>query len=345
MDLGKELARYGADHEQVVYHESHPRIIIAIHSTDLGPSLGGARMLPYGEEREALIDALRLSRGMTYKAAAAGLDLGGGKAVIIGDPRKDKSPEFYRTFGQLLESLNGRYITAEDVNTDVRDMEEIHKYTNHVRGFEDPSPYTALGVLAAMLGGLEYREGDDDLNGRRVNVKGVGKVGFSLVGHLVGAGARVTVADINQQAIERVTSQYPQVKVASHQVIHRLPCDIYAPCALGADLNEETIPELDCLMVIGSANNQLAKPADGERLANRGILYAPDYIANAGGLMSVAEKNHDKLLVRVKGIKDTTRYVLTQAEALGMLPYIFANQMAEDSINQARERQGLSPRF
>ena len=286
-------------HEQVLYGsdpESGLKAIIAIHDTALGPSLGGTRFYPYEDEAAALTDVLRLSEGMTLKAAAAGLDLGGGKAVIIGDPRRDKSERLFRAFGRIVDSLQGRYITAEDVGTTTDDMEWIRRETRWALGTPvseggsgDPSPATARGLHAALKAVAEHLWGDRDLSHRRIAVQGVGKVGYAFVRLLTEERAEVIVADISDEAVDRAVAELGAKSVPLEE-ISAVDCDVFSPCALGAVLNERTIPGLACEAVVGSANNQLATEADADRLEQRGILYAPDFVVNAGGLINVHEE-------------------------------------------------------
>jgi leucine dehydrogenase len=289
---------YSMGHEQVVFFQDRScglKAIIAIHDTTLGPALGGTRMWPYANDEEALIDVLRLSKGMTYKAAVSGLNLGGGKAVIIGDPKKDKSEALFRAFGRFIESLNGRYITAEDVNTSVDDIEHIFAETNYVTGVAqqyggsgNPAPYTALGVFRGIEASVTKAFGNRSLKGKTVAIQGVGSVGFELAKLLTEAGASLLFTDINERGIEKMKESFPQAKFVGTQEIFSAACDIYAPCALGASVNDETIPMLKCKIVAGAANNQLKEDRHGQILKEKGIIYAPDYLINAGGLMNVS---------------------------------------------------------
>jgi glutamate dehydrogenase/leucine dehydrogenase len=333
-------------HEQVVWCRHQPsglRAVIALHSTALGPALGGVRFKPYATEDEALRDVLRLSRGMTYKNAAAGLDLGGGKAVIIGDPRALRSEALFRAYGRFVHGLSGRYLTAEDVGTTIDDMALIRRETPYVTGtatqlggYGDPSPATAVGVLHAMGAVAERLWGDDDLTGRHVVVSGVGKVGGALAGHLVEAGAKVTVADIDPGRVGAVASAIGADVVAPADA-HTVPCDVFSPCALGAVLTAATIPELRCAAVVGSANNQLGEEADAERLAQAGIVYVPDFVANAGGVINIAEElrgyDADRALHAVGAIRATTAAVLATAGAEGITTEAAANRIAERRID------------
>jgi leucine dehydrogenase len=310
------------EYEQVVFFHDPPtdlRAIVAIHSTTLGPSLGGTRFYPFQSEEEALRDVLRLARGMTYKAAAAGLDLGGGKAVIIGDPKRIKSEELLRAYGRFIETLGGRYITAEDIGTNRDDMDVIRRETRYVTGVApelggsgDPSPVTAYGVFLGMKACAEEAWQEHTLEGRRVAVQGVGKVGYHLVKHLVEAGARLVVSDVDVDTVARAVRDFG-VETADPDKIHAEECDIFAPCALGGIIRDDTIPELKCKVVAGSANNQLERPEHGEALAELGIVYAPDYVINAGGLINVADEllgyNPERAKARVESIYRTLREI------------------------------------
>ena len=337
--------------EQVAFchdHRSGLRAIIAIHSTALGPALGGTRFWPYATEAEALTDVCRLARGMTYKHAAAGLSQGGGKAVIWGDPRAIRTDELVRAYARFVHGLAGRYLTAEDVGTTQADMDLIRQETPHVTGVSpelggsgDPSPATAWGVLWAIRAAAGLRWGTEDLSGRHVVVSGVGKVGRSLVDHLVDDGARVTVADVRTDAIEAVVRQHgpDRIRVVEPRLAHAERCDVFAPCALGAVLSAETIPQLRCEIVAGSANNQLATEEDDDRLAARDILYVPDYVANAGGVINIAEEpagyDRDRAWRRIEGIADTVRDVIGLARDQGITPAEAADRYAEARIDGA----------
>ena len=305
-------------HEQVVFcfdEVSGLKAIIAIHDTTLGPALGGTRMWPYASTDEALNDVLRLARGMTYKSAAAGLNLGGGKAVIIGDPRTHRTETIFRAFGRFVEGLNGRYITAEDVGTNVDCMEWVRMETSWVTGISralggsgDPSPVTAMGTFAGMRACAKERWGTDSLEGRHVLVQGVGAVGYNLVEHLTNAGARVTICDISEDNLRRSVRAFG-VEVVAPDSIFDVPADIFAPSALGAVINDQTLPRLKVEIVAGSANNVLDDESrHGRGLAERGILYAPDYVINAGGLINVANElegyNQERALKQANGIYD-----------------------------------------
>ncbi|HYI60230.1 MAG TPA: Glu/Leu/Phe/Val dehydrogenase dimerization domain-containing protein [Acidimicrobiales bacterium] len=339
--------------EQVTFfHDaaSGLRAVVAIHSTVLGPAIGGTRFLPYATEAQAVADVCRLARGMTYKHAVSGLDAGGGKAVIIGDPRAQPRQDLIRAYARFLHGLAGRYLTAEDVGTTQADMDLIRGETPYVTGTSeslggsgDPSPATAWGVRRALDAVGERAWGSAEVAGRHVVVSGVGKVGAALVDHLVADGARVTVADVRAEAVAAVRARHPGVAVVDPDRAHATECDVFSPCALGAVLSEATIPELRCLAVCGSANNQLATMADGPRLAARGVLYAPDYVANAGGVINIAEERHPsgapydraRALARVAGIADTLRDVFARAEADGTTPAEAADRRAEERIAAA----------
>jgi leucine dehydrogenase len=338
-----EVAREG--HEEVVYgydEVSGLRAIIAIHSTALGPALGGTRFFPYQTEHDALIDVLRLAKGMTYKAAAAGLDLGGGKAVIIGDPATDKSERLLRAYGRFVDSLGGRYITAEDVGTTTADVDLIRRETKWALGCSvaeggagDPSPVTSRGLLAASRAVCEFIWGDPDLTGRRFAVQGIGKVGSAFVQLLVEARAEVIVADAHEDAVNVATEIYG-VKSVDVAEIYSVDCDVYSPCALGGGLNRETVPRLNCQAIVGSANNQLAEDEDAERIAERGIVYAPDFVVNAGGLINIHDELHGyskmRALAKVDSIYDATKAILEISRDQDINPNQAAVMRAEDRI-------------
>jgi glutamate dehydrogenase/leucine dehydrogenase len=340
--------RIGADdYEQVVFcHDrgSGLRAIVAVHSTRLGPALGGTRFYPYPSETEGLEDVLRLARGMTYKAAAAGLDLGGGKAVILGDPTTDKTEALLRAYARHVDALGGRYLTAEDVGTTQDDMDLIRRETRFVTGTSpdlggsgDPSTATAYGVVWAMKAVAHHLWGDTSLAGRHVALAGVGKVGRVLLRQLVEERARVTVADVSPAAVQWATTEYG-AEAAPVEKIHAVDCDVYAPCALGGILSADTIPELRCAAVVGSANNQLADASAGRLLARAGVLYAPDYVVNAGGLINIAEElapggyRPDRAVTAVRRIFDTVTSVLHAAEVDGVTTAEAADRRAEQRI-------------
>ena len=349
-------------HEQVAYlndRASGLRAIVAIHSTALGPALGGTRFYPYASEDDALADVLRLSRGMTYKNALAGLDLGGGKAVIIGDPAEVRTEALLRAYGRFVESLGGRYVTACDVGTVVADMDVIHRETAFVAGRSevhggsgDPSVLTALGVFTAMQAGADHVWGRASLRGRTVGVAGVGKVGRVLVDHLVAAGAHVVVTDVNELAVEAVRARHPEVeKVAGTDELVRSAIDVYAPCALGGALDATTVEALAARLVCGSANNQLADDGEGgipERLLERGITYAPDYLVNSGGVIQVADELEgyvpERAKHRVESLFGATLAVLRRAEEHGISPAHAADHLAEERIAAVGSNHPYLPR-
>ncbi len=334
------------DHEQVVIcrdEGSGLQAIIAIHDTTLGPALGGCRMWNFGSFDEALDDALRLSRGMTYKAAVAGLDLGGGKSVIIGDAKTQKSEELFRAFGRFVESLNGRYITAEDVGTSPLDMSNIHRETNHVRGCSrgsggsgDPSPITAFGVFCGLQAAASWKFGRNDLHGLTVAVQGAGHVGYHLSKELARVGCTVLISDIDAGRAAKVQEECG-ARVVPPEEFFDQECDIIAPCALGASLNADTIPRIQAKVVAGAANNQLADEQSGEALQERDILYAPDYVVNAGGLINVwyegPNYRREAVMDEVASIRRTTRRVFEISEAEGLLPEQAALRLAENRLN------------
>jgi leucine dehydrogenase len=336
-----------AGHEQVAFcHDEATglRAIVAIHSTVLGPALGGTRFWPYADEHEALVDVCRLAQGMTYKHAAAGLDQGGGKAVIIGSPSRLRTEALIRAYGRFVEGLNGRYVTAEDVGTTQADMDLIRRETRHVTGVSesfggsgDPSPATAWGVLWAMRAVAERLWGDPSLDGRHVCIAGVGKVGGALADHLDGAGAKLTVADVSSEATRRVVERTGAATV-DPAAAHAVPCDIYSPCALGGALSAVTIPQLRCTAVVGSANNQLASPQDAQRIHESGVLYAPDFVANAGGVINIAEErdgyDRERAYARIRGIGATVHRVLDLAEGEGLTTAEAAERLAERRIEE-----------
>jgi leucine dehydrogenase len=352
MELFQQMAEMG--HERVLFC-SNPEIglqaIIAVHSTVLGPGLGGVRMWNYGSMDAALTDVLRLSRGMTYKAAAAGLRLGGGKAVILGDPKKDKSEALFRSFGQYIESLNGLYITAEDVGTSMEDMDLILAETSWVSGVSpalggsgDPSPVTAFGVLQGMKAAAEIVFGagnGNGLNGRSVAIQGLGSVGTYLATHLRKEGAKVFAADIDAERTQSARDELG-VEIVPADEILTVDCDVVAPCALGAVLNERTIPNLRCKIVAGAANNQLEdEERDGRALHERGILYAPDFVGNAGGLINVYNEligyNRDRAMHMARGIYANMGRVFQISRAESIPSYRAADRLAEERIQRIQK--------
>ncbi|QBB70484.1 Glu/Leu/Phe/Val dehydrogenase [Pseudolysobacter antarcticus] len=332
-------------HEQVVFchnKDAGLKAIIAIHNTVLGPALGGLRMWNYKTEAEALNDVLRLSRGMSYKAAVAGLSLGGGKGVIIGDPTKDKSEALFRAFGRFVNSLNGRYITAEDVGIDVNDMEYVLKETDYVTGVHqvhggsgDPSPFTAFGTLQGLMASLNAKFGNEDVGKYSYAVQGTGHVGMEFVKLLREQGAKVFVTDINKDAVQQCVDEYGCEAVGLDD-IYDVDADVYSPCALGGTVNEATLPRLKCKVICGAANNQLATDEIGEELEARGILYAPDYAVNAGGLMNVSLEIDGYNRERAMRMMRTIYYNLGkifQIAARDKIPtFRAADRLAEDRI-------------
>jgi valine dehydrogenase (NAD+) len=345
----------GTGHEQVVFCQdpaSGLQAIIAIYSTALGPALGGTRFYPYASEEDALQDVLNLSRAMAYKAACAGLDLGGGKAVIIGDPTTQKSEALLRAYGRMVESLNGRYYTACDVGTYVQDMDVIARETRWVTGRSpehggagDSAVLTAYGVFQGMRAAAEAMWSGPTLRGRRVGVAGVGKVGHYLVEHLLDDGASVVIADVNAEALERVTSAHPEVDVVDVDALVAQDMDVYAPCALGGALNDGTVPALKAKVVCGAANNQLDHPGIEKVLADRGILYAPDYVVNAGGLVQVADEiegfNFERAKAHAAKIYDTTKQVFAIAADEGVPPAVAADRFAERRMAEVGRLRGV----
>ena len=347
-----------AGHEQVAFcHDGRLGLhaIVAIHSTALGPALGGTRFRRYPSEDDALDDVLRLARAMTYKAAVAGLDLGGGKAVIIGDPAVDRTDDLIRGYAAFIDGLGGRYITAEDVGTTEADMNVIREVTPWVTGVSegrggsgDTSPATAWGLLHAMRAVARHLWGDTSLAGRHVAISGVGKVGGHLAERLLNNGARVTVADVDATATARSVALAPdRVDVVSPDRVHATRCDIYAPCALGGALNVTSINELRASAVVGGANNQLAEPACSEQLAAAGVLYAPDFVVNAGGVINVADELHgydrQRAWRRIEGIFETTLTVIRRADEDGVTTEVAAERMAEDRLAAARGDAASQP--
>ncbi len=338
-------------HEQVVYchdQETGLKAIIGIHNTVLGPALGGTRMWAYSDEADALQDVLRLSRGMTFKASISGLNLGGGKAVIIGNSRTDKNEAMMRAFGRFVDSLSGRYITAEDVGITTQDIEYVKMETNHVTGIPehmggsgDPSPVTAYGVYMGMKASSQYKWGSNSLAGKKVLVQGIGNVGITLVKHLVEEGAQVWVHDIHTDRIQVAVNQYHAVEFTQTDVA-QADVDIYAPCALGATLNDLTIPMLRCAIVAGAANNQLAdENKHAKMLADRQIIYAPDFLINAGGLINVyseiAKYDRAESLRRTENIYDTTLDILVRAEKEGITTHQAALIIAQERIDKKKK--------
>ncbi|MFD4371610.1 Leu/Phe/Val dehydrogenase [Streptomyces sp. NPDC058486] len=339
-------------HEQVVLCQDRAtglKAVIALHNTALGPALGGTRFYPYATEAEAVADALNLARGMSYKNAMAGLDHGGGKAVIIGDPEQIKSEELLLAYGRFVASLGGRYVTACDVGTYVADMDVVARTNRWTTGRSpenggagDSSVLTAFGVFQGMRASAQHLWGDPTLRGRKVGVAGVGKVGHYLVEHLLEDGAEVVITDVREESVRRITEKFPQVTVVAdtEAMIRVEGLDIYAPCALGGALSEETVPFLTAGIVCGAANNQLAHPGIEKDLVERGILYAPDYVVNAGGVIQVADELHgfdfDRCKAKATKIFDTTLEIFARAKADGIPPAAAADRIAEQRMAEAR---------
>ena len=335
-------------HEQVVFCQDHAsglKAIIGIYSTALGPALGGTRFYPYLSEEQALHDVLELSRGMAYKNSLAGLDLGGGKAVIWGDPEMNKSEALLRAYGRFVHSLNGRYYTACDVGTYTWDMDVVARETRFVTGRSlerggagDSSILTAWGVYQGMRAAAEHRWGNPSLRGKRVGISGLGKVGKYLTAHLLDDCAEVVATDVNPQALDWARQTHPQVSlVPDNTALITSDIDIYAPCALGFALNDETVPALRAQVVAGAANNQLAHPGVEKLLVDRGILYAPDYCVNAGGVIQVADEiegfNFERAKLRATKIFDTTKRILELADSEGISPATAADRLAEQRMS------------
>ncbi|SFA88513.1 MULTISPECIES: Glu/Leu/Phe/Val dehydrogenase [unclassified Bacillus (in: firmicutes)] len=347
------------EHEQVVFCNDEAtglKAIIAIHSTRLGPALGGCRMFPYQSVDDALEDVLRLSRGMTYKCAASDVDFGGGKAVIIGDPAKDKSPELFRAFGQFVESLNGRFYTGTDMGTTPDDFVHAMRETNCIVGVDeeyggsgDSSVPTAMGVIYGIQATNQAVWGSDDLGGRSYSIQGLGKVGMKVAERLLEAGADLYVTDINEQAIERLLAKGKSlgagVKAVNKDEIYSVPANVFVPCALGGIINDDTISELKVNAVAGSANNQLRETRHGHLLQAKGILYAPDYIVNAGGLIQVADElytpNKERVLRKTKAIYTSLLDVYRYAEGHSMTTVDAANLFCERKVDAGTRRNSF----
>jgi leucine dehydrogenase len=334
------------NHEQILFCNDNStglKAIIAVHNTVLGPALGGTRMWNYTNELEALNDVMRLSRGMTYKSSVAGLNLGGGKAVIIGDPKKIKNEALLRRFGKFVNGLGGKYITAEDVAMTSRDMEIIKMETDYVSGLPenmggsgDPSPVTAYGVYVSMKASAREVWGSDSLSGKKVLVQGVGHVGQVLVEYLVKEDAKVYINDISEEKLKAVASRQ-KAEVVSAETMFDLDIDIYAPCALGATVNDDTLSKLKCKIICGAANNQLADEAyHGEMVGRQGILYAPDYVVNAGGIINVYYEldgyNRGRAMAHAEKIYETTYNLFQLAKQEGIPTYMAANTLGEKRI-------------
>jgi leucine dehydrogenase len=336
-----QMTKY--NHEQLLFCQDNAtglKAIIAVHNTILGPSLGGTRMWSYANEMEALNDVLRLSRGMTYKASISGLNLGGGKAVIIGDSRKDKSEALFRRFGKFVESLNGKYITAEDVGISPKDMSYVNMETDYVAGLPgnggDPSPVTAYGVYMGMKACAKKQFGSDSLEGKKVAVQGVGHVGEYLVEFLSKENAKIYITDIHQETLNRVAQTYG-AEIVGIDDIYDVDMDIYSPCALGATVNDNTLDRMNCSIIAGAANNQLQKEEiHGVKVMERGIIYAPDYMLNAGGLINCYQEllgyDKDAAMSKTELIYNTTLDIINKSTEGNIPTYLVANKMAEERI-------------
>ena len=347
------------EHEQVIFCNDEAtglKAIIAIHNTTLGPALGGCRMLPYESEEAALVDVLRLSKGMTYKCAAADVDFGGGKAVIIGDPMKDKSPELFRAFGQFVESLNGRFYTGTDMGTAPEDFDHALKETNCIVGASevyggsgDSSIPTAAGVISGLQATMKILTGSNNLGGKTYAIQGLGKVGFKVAEKLLELGADLFVTDINEQAIEQLLMKakafQANVKAVSKDDIYETEADMFIPCAMGGILHDETIAKLKVKAVVGSANNQLLELQHAELLREKEILYAPDYIVNAGGLIQVADElytpNKERVLQKTNAIYDSLLRIYEFAHVKGMTTMEAANEFCEQRIEARKQRNSF----
>lgn len=344
MNIFEAMEQYG--HEELIFwHDKTTglKAIVAIHDTTLGPALGGLRMWPYDTEDDAITDVLRLSRGMTYKNAAMGLDLGGGKSVIWADSRYDKSEARLRSFGRLIQSLGGRYITAEDVGVNAEDMAMIARETEFVGGLKetsgDPSPATALGVLEGMKAAMTMAFGSDDFRGRTVAIQGLGHVGSLLGGMLTDAGAHLVVTDIHTEEGKAIAHRLG-AKWVEPTAIYGIEADIFAPCALGAIINDDTIPQFQCKVIAGSANNQLKEPKHGLELLRRGIVYVPDYVINGGGVVNVADEFHrdgyhkDRAYAHVRAIGKQVTEILLHSKQESIPTQQAADRVAERRINE-----------
>ena len=357
-ELKKEAPVFGQlsfnDHEQVVFcfdKDTGLKAIIGVHNTILGPALGGTRMYDYKTEWDALNDVLRLSRGMTYKSAITGLNLGGGKAVIMGDPKKMKTPELMRRFGEFVHTLGGKYYTAEDVGMETADMDTVREVTPYVTGISEskggagnPSPVTAYGVYMGMKASAKFAYGNDSLDGKKVIVQGIGHVGEELVRLASEEGAKVIITDINEERLDIVSKKYG-VDIFRGADLYAEEADIYAPCALGATVNDSTIDKLKVKIIAGAANNQLANEiVHGPLLQQKGIVYAPDFLINAGGIINVyaeIEKyGRDQIMQKTENIYNTTLDILNKAKATGVTTNEAAMSIAEERMAK-RKKENL----
>lgn len=346
MKLMETMKQYG--HEKVLFvnnEEAGLRAIIAVHNTNLGPAIGGCRLWPYASEEDALFDVLRLSRGMSHKNAAAGLNFGGGKAVIIADP-KDKSEKMFEAFAEAVNGLGGCYITSEDVNTDCDDAVIMARKTKYLCGTHavsgDPSPYTAIGVWQGMKAAAKVVFGSDDLKGKTVAVQGLGKVGYDLCRYLHKEGAKLYVANLhNKETLQKAVEEFGAVAVDTDEILYQ-ECDIFAPCALGAVVNAENAQKLNCKIIAGAANNVLLDEAAGEALKARGIAYAPDFIINAGGVINAAgeaagDYNEEEVLKKVYNIYNTVEHIMTLSKETGTPEGVLATEYAESIMRGERK--------
>lgn len=340
-----------ADHEQVVFcsdEKSGLKAIIAVHSSNLGPALGGCRMWPYATEEEAIRDVLRLSRGMTYKSGMANLKLGGGKSVVIGNPRTQKTPALLEALAEAIENLNGRYIAAEDSGTSVADIQYMSRFTKHVAGIAekptdsgtrsgDPSPATAFGTFIGIKAAVKEKLNRDSLDGLKVAVQGLGNVGYDLSRQLHEAGAKLWVSDIHQEPLDRAEAEFGATVVRTDEIF-AADVDVFAPCALGAVINDKTLPLLKASIVAGASNNQLAEPRHGKALMQRGILYAPDYVINAGGIIDVYHERigfqRDALIKHIKGIYDNLMEIFERARLEQRPTFEVADAIAEERFRR-----------
>lgn len=333
------------DHEQVAFcrdPDANLTAIVAVHSTVLGPAVGGCRMWTYQNDKEALTDALRLSRGMTYKNAMADLPFGGGKAVIMGNAKTDKTPELFKAFGEFMNRLNGSYITAEDVGINPSDMSIVNTVTEHVSGLEgksgDPSPLTARGTWQGIKSAAKYKHGRDDLEGMRVAIQGVGHVGYYLCELLHKEGVELVVSDVNHESIDRVKQEFGATQVSVNE-IYDADVDVYSPCALGATINDQTIDRLKCSIIAGAANNQLAEDRHGQAVMDRGILYCPDYVINAGGIINISfegDYHLEDAERKVDKIYHTLDEIFARSKSEETPTNLIADQMARDIIARAK---------
>ena len=342
MNIFDYLEKYNC--EQLIFcHDKATglKAIISINDTTLGPAVGGTRILDYESEEDAIVDVLRLAQGMTYKNAAAGLNLGGGKTVIIGDPENIKSEALFRVFGRYVEGLNGRYITAEDMNTTPQDMAYVNDETDYVVGLEgksgDPSPVTAYGVFKGIQAAANEVYGSDDLNDKTIAVQGIGAVGYELCKYLYDAGANLYVTDIKKDIIQKAVKDF-SANAVDPDDIYKMDCDIFAPCAMGAVINDFTVEKLKCKIVAGSANNQLSDVAHGEVLKEKGILYIPDFVINSGGVINVYEEmrgyDRDRAMPRAATIYDSVKQIIEISKREDISTNMAAERMAQERIEK-----------